>query len=509
MNGTVSPVPSDNIPPTTNVVSDNFWKTSAFTSTITDADNIGGSGVQKGYYQVIDYDGSEWRANYTKGFFADNFDNAIHPEWTIKTGTWGIAGNALVQTDEVSVAAANTNIYAALTQSLSARYLYHFLAKFEGAGVSRRGGFHFFCDKPDSSNRNNSYFVWFRLDDQKVQIYKVVNNVFGLPKVDLPLTFNANQWYDIKTVYDRTTGKITVYWNNAVIAAWTDPLPYTNGSHISFRSANCKLSIDEIKVYRSRGNTVNVNVGSGLANELRYQNINPLTIAGKIKSICQDSAGNLSSIYAHDISVDWTPPTNITYVNDGKASDINVVNTKDSLSANWSVCVDPNSDVARYWYCIGTSPTGTNTLDWTSNWGATDATARNLNLTHNTIYYFSVKIENGAGVYSTIFTSNGQKVDTNAAVIGIKENVDLVGLDIYPNPFNNTLSFKLKNPQNNKVSITLIDLLGREIYSLDLKEKNGIINNTINTGHLNLNKGPYFLRINIDDKIYYRKLIKD
>jgi hypothetical protein len=213
MNGTVTANPPDIIAPTTTVSSLNAWKTAAFTATVADADNTGGSGVQKGYYQVIDYDNTEWRANYTKGFFADNFDNAIHPEWTIKTGTWGIASNALVQTDEVSTAAGNTNIYAALTQSLSNRYMYHFLAKFEGAGTTRRAGFHFFCDQPDSSIRNNSYFVWFRLDDQKVQLYKVVNNVFGAPKVDLPLTFNASQWYDIKTVYDRITGKITIYFN--------------------------------------------------------------------------------------------------------------------------------------------------------------------------------------------------------------------------------------------------------------------------------------------------------
>ncbi len=509
MNGTVVPGPGDVIAPTTTVATDNFWKTSAFTATLTDVDNIGGSGVQKGYYQVSDYDGTEWRANYTKGFFADNFNNAIHPEWTVKTGTWTVAGNALVQTDEVSAAAANTNIYAALTQSLSNRYLYHFLGKFEGAGAARRGGFHFFCDRPDSSNRYNSYFVWFRLDDQKVQIYKVVNNVFGLPKVDLPLTFSASQWYDIKTVYDRISGKITVYWNNAVIATWTDPSPIADGSHISFRSANCKFSVDEIKVYRSRAATVNVNIGSGLANELRYLNTNPLTIAGKINSICQDTAGNLSSIYSHDINVDWTYPSSISYVYDGKLNDISIAVTKDSLSANWSPCVDANSAVARYWYCIGTSPTATNTLDWTSNWGATSVTAHNLNLTHNTTYYFSVKVENGAGIFSPIFVSNGQKVDTNTMLIGIKENADLIGLDVYPNPFINSLNFKLINPQNNKINVMLIDVLGREFYSMVLKEEKGIVNNSINTNNLNLTSGTYFLKINIDGKIYYRKLIKE
>jgi len=508
MNGTVVPGPGDNVAPTTIVNTNNAWKTAAFTSTITDLDNIGGSGIQKGYYQVIDFNGSEWRANYTKGFLADNFDNNIHPEWTIKTGTWNSTGNALVQSDEVSAGAANTNIYAALTQSLSNRYLYHFLGKFEGAGVSRRAGFHFFCDQPDSSNRNNSYFVWFRLDDQKVQIYKVQNNIFGAPVVDLPLTFTAGQWYDIKTIYDRITGKITVYWNNNIIATWTDASPYSNGSHISFRSGNCKFSVDEIKVYRSRATTVNVNVGSGLANEMRYENINPLTAAGKIKSICQDTAGNLSSIFYHDVNVDWTPPSNIGFVNDGKVNDINVETSNDSLSANWGNSNDPNSAIERYWYSIGTSPGFTNTLGWTNNWGSTTVTAQNLSLVNNTIYYFNVKAENGAGLFSNIISSNGQLVDTNA-IVNIKENADLISLEVYPNPFSGSVNFKMLNVKSAKIKITLIDIAGKAILSTDLKEEKGVLNKSINTNNLNLISGTYFLKVEINGATYYRKLIKE
>ncbi|MDX2172293.1 MAG: N-acetylmuramoyl-L-alanine amidase [Bacteroidota bacterium] len=507
MNGTVTATPPDVIAPTTSISSVNPWKTAAFTATISDADNVGGSGIQKGYYQVIDYNNTEWRANYTKGFFADNFDSAIHPEWTIKTGTWGIAGNALVQTDEVSTAAGNTNIYAALTQSLSNRYLYHFLAKFEGSGTTRRAGFHFFCDQPDSTNRNNSYFVWFRLDDQKVQLYKVVNNVFGTPKVDLPLTFSAGQWYDIKTVYDRITGKITIYFNNSAVASWTDTAPYTNGSHISFRSGNCKFSVDEIKVYRSRNSTVNVSVGSGMANDIRYQNFNPTQFAAKIKSISQDSAGNLSAINFHDLDVDWTPPSNIAFVNDGPSSDIAVVNTTDSLRANWGNSLDSNSAIAYYWYSIGTSPGFTNTLGWTSNWGATAVTAKTLTLVQNQTYYFNVKSENGAGLFSSVISSNGQKVDTNSTTVSIKENAANIGLEVYPNPFSNQLNFKLLNTTTSNVKISLMDVLGRETFITESKEDKGLLNQTIFVG--NIANGSYFLKVNIDGKLYYKKLMKE
>ncbi len=509
MNGTVVATPVDNIAPTTTVATTNAWKTAAFTASVTDVDNVGGSGVEKGYYQVIDFNGTEWRANYTKGFLADNFDNAIHPEWTSTVGIWGISGNALVQTDETSPAAGNTNIYAALTQSLSNRYMYHFLAKFEGSGTARRAGLHFACDNPTLPNRNNSYFVWFRLDDQKVEIYKTVSDVIGAPKVSLAHTFSAGQWYDVKVIFDRITGKISVYWNNGLIASWTDTAPYANGSYISFRSGNSKFSIDEIKVYRSRAGSVNVNVGTGLANEMRYLNPGPTQPAGKIKSICQDTAGNLSSIYFHDVNVDWTPPTNIPFINDGPAADIATVNTTDSLRANWGNSTDTNSSVFAYWYSIGTSPGATNTQPWTNNLGATSVTAHTLNLTQNFIYYFNVKSENGAGLFSNVISSNGQKVDTTTSTAGINENSDLISLEVFPNPFTNQLSFKMLNPQNSKIRITLIDILGRELKATELKEEGGKIEQKFFVSDLNLKQGTYFLKVEINGKAFYKKLLKE
>lgn len=503
-------------PTTTDIISPNTivntlapWITTNFTASISDADNIGGSGVEKGYYQAIDFNGTEWRANYTHGFFSDNFDNAIHPEWTVKTGSWSVSGNALLQTDETSTVAANTNIYAALTQSLSNRYLYQFLAKFEGTQTNRRAGLHFFVDKPDSSNRNNSYFVWFRLDDQAVQIYKVVNNVFGSPQYTASLNFTAGQWYDIKIIYDRISGKMNVYMNNAKIATWTDPTPYTNGDYISFRSGNCKFSIDEIKVYRSRPATVNVSVGSGMANDLRYQNPSPVQAAGKIKSICQDTAGNLSPIFYYDLNIDWTPPSNIATVFDGDAADISSVNTTDSLRANWTLSGDPNSGIVRYWYSIGTAPGSTNTLGWTSNWAATSVTAKTLTLVQNTIYYFNVRSEDGAGMLSGITSSNGQKVDTNFVATNLKGDGSVSFIDIYPNPFKDQLLVNMALSKDSKVVITAFDILGRAFKLYEAKESKGKLNIPLSFDNSLMPAGTYMLKVNVNDQVYQKKVIKN
>ena len=297
-----------------------------------------------------------------------------------------------------------------------------------------------------------------------------------------------------------------MYFNNAAVASWIDPTPYTNGNAISFRSGNCKFSVDEIKVYRSRGNTVGINVGNGLANEMRYKNQNPTQFAGKIKSICQDTAGNLSAIDTENINIDWTPPSNIAFVNDGPTADITVVNTTDSLRANWGNSLDTNSAIARYWYSIGTTAGAINTLGWTNNWGATAVTAKTLTLVQNTIYYFNIKAENGAGLFSSVISSNGQKVDTTSTV-EIKENANVIGLQVYPNPFTNQLNFKLQNATASKVKISIIDVLGREVLVTESKEEKGLLNQTLNTG--NIANGTYFLKINIDGNLYYKKLVKE
>ena len=501
---------SDGIVPTTSISTVGAWKTANFTASFTDAD-LGGSGLEKSFYQVIDFNGTEWRANYTHGFFSDNFDSAIHPEWTQKTGTWGVTGSALEQTDEVSTDASNTNIYAALTQTLSNRYLYNFKGKIGGSGTNRRAGFHFFIDRPDSSNRYNSYFVYFRLgtsvttNTATVEIYKTVNNVFNL-KVTQTCTIVPSAWYDYKVIFDRTTGKIDVYQDINKIATWTDTSPHTIGDYISFRSGNCIWSLDEIKVYRSRPTTsVTVSVGTGLANDLRYQNTTPLLFAGKVKSIVNDFAGNLSTIDYENINVDWTNPSNITSINDGKAADINFVALTDSLSANWSSSKDPNSAIANYWYSIGTAAGLTDVLNWTSNWGDTIATAHGLTLTLGTTYYFNVKSENGAGLQSAIISTNGQKVVND---VSVKEFKDSNAITIFPNPFNNTFSVSLNLTYDTNVNLSIFDAQGKEIINYQTKESAGVYNKTIDATSLNLSNGTYLIKIKLNDKELFKKMIK-
>ncbi|TND04075.1 MAG: N-acetylmuramyl-L-alanine amidase, negative regulator of AmpC, AmpD [Bacteroidetes bacterium] len=490
--------------PGTQVSVNGTWQTQNFTASFTENDNVGGSGLEKSFYQVIDYDGADWRANNTQGFFSDNFDlGTIHLEWTSVTGTWAINNGALEQSDEGQT---NTNIYAALTQNLSNKYLYHWAGKLDGTGSNRRAGFHFFCDNPTLPNRGNGYFVWFRIDQSALEFYKVTNDVFTLEQT---VTMNTNiaQWYDWKVIYDRITGEIDLYRDNVFIGSWTDPSPYSTGDYISFRSGNSNWQIDNFKVYRSRfSNTpVTISVGNCPSCELRYQNTNPGTPAGRVKSIVRDTAYNLSAVAYQDINVDWTPPTSIDTINDGLSADIDLSTSATTLEANWSSSSDPHSGFSSYRYAIGTTPCDSDIVAWTGNWGYDTAVVNTLSLVNGQTYYFSVKAENGAGLVTPCYVSDGVYVDLTT---GINPNTPGMNLQVTANPFDEETTILFGLAHESDIEITLTDMLGQLVYRSRETKAAGIHRQTIDPVSLSLGSGVYLLHVQAGNNSGTLKLIK-
>ena len=483
--------------PTTQVSVNGIWQTQDFQAAFVETDNVGGSGLEKSYYQVIDYDGADWRANNSQGFFSDNFDLAtIHPEWTSVTGTWGINNSSLEQNDENIT---NTNIYSPLTQNLSNRYLYNWAGKIDGTGTNRRAGLHFFCDNPTLPNRGNSYFVWFRVDQSVCEIYEVINDVFSL-EASFPMTVNANQWYDWKVIYDRITGKITVYQDNGYVGDWTDATPLSNGDYVSFRSGNCNWQVNNFKVYRSRfdNQPVNITVGNCPTCELRFQNTNPSTPAGRVKSIVADTARNLSAVSYIDVNVDWTVPEPITAVDDSLGTDIDLLIINTDLWGDWSASADTNSGLARYWFAIGTQACDSDVVAWTNNWGFDTAHVGSLSLISGQWYYFSVIAENGAGLYTPCYSSDGVLVDLTT---GIYSNTSgSIAGSVGPNPFESqtTITYTLQNSEN--VNVYLYDNSGKRIELSSGNQSAGVHQVVIDSETLALSAGMYLITIQTENE---------
>ncbi len=387
--------------PTTTINSLGAWKTTNFTETFTDQDNVS---VSDSLYLVADFDGSEWRSNTSFGFLYDKFDaGMLSSEWTSQAGTWNVVSNELKQTDESS---ANTNLSTPITQDNQHSYLYEWKGKIEGTGTNRRLGMHFFCDDATQTNRNNSYLIYWYADQGKCRLDKASGNTLSL-LTETNITLNPNNWYNLKVLYNPNTGEIKAFLDGVLVLSFTDGSPLQSGNAVSLRTGNCIGYYDNIKVYKSRGNTVSITIGNP-ASEVRYQNVNPTTPSCMIESIVLDGSDNWSTVATQQENIDWTPPSNIATINDGPNADINSFNTPNQISANWTGSSDSHSGLLEYSYAVGTTAGATDVVSWTSNGTSTSVTHTGLSLVGGTTYYVSVKAKNNAGLESAPISTDGQ-----------------------------------------------------------------------------------------------------
>jgi hypothetical protein len=413
----------DNTPPTTSIVSGPTWRTTNFSSQINDSDAQ--SGVNKGFYQVVDKasNSSSWHANGSFGFVNEDFQEA-NSYWTLQTGMYSVNNGLFVINDETQN---NSNAYLNVTQNASAEYLFSWEQKIITSFSNQRAGMHFFCSDPTLPNRGESYFIYFRDQDDVIQFYKVTNDVFSIVN-EVPFTITPNINYEVKTWYNPTSGKIKVYVNNSYVGEWTDTNPIVFGNSISLRTGGCAAQFDNVRVFKSRSNSVNVTVGAN--QEMRFQSENAIH-SGKISSLAIDNNENWSNESSNLYLLDWTAPI-ISFVNDGAGNDIDTTFST-TLKSNWSSS-DIHSSVASYQWALGTTPGGTNVVNWTN--ASTNTSIQQLlsNPVYNQIYYFSVKSTNVAGLISTQ-SSDGQRLVQQTS--GIEES--LTKLLIYPNPTANNI----------------------------------------------------------------------
>jgi hypothetical protein len=100
--------------------------------------------------------------------------------------------------------------------------------------------------------------------------------------------------------------------------------------------------------------------------------------------------------YAGGVSEDITPPNQPLVI--GCAG-----TAADELSASW-ISSDPDGVISLYRYAIGTSPGGTDIINWTST-SNTSVNRNGLGLTAGQTYYISTQARNGGGIWSTVGTS--------------------------------------------------------------------------------------------------------
>jgi N-acetyl-anhydromuramyl-L-alanine amidase AmpD len=474
----------DNTPPTSTISNGPTWQVADFQTQINDVD--AGSGVEKGFYLVADRNSANigWMANGSFGFAHEDFQD-VNVNWTLQTGLFSINNQAFLMND---ASQNNSNAYLNVTQNNSAQYLYEWEQKITSSNLNQRAGMHFFCSDPTLPNRGNSYFVYLREETDKVQLYKVTNDVFTVVNEDsLIITPQVN--YAIKTWYNPITGTIKVYVNNQLISQWQDANPIISGNSISLRSGACTVRFDNIKVFKSRATNISVTVGNN--QQMRFQS-NAAITTGLIQSEVIDNDQNWGNTASKQYLIDWTPPV-ISSCNDGAASDIDTVYTN-TLSCNWNA-TDIHSSISNYTWALGTTIGGTNIITWTNSGLNTAIQHLLANPIYGQTYYFTVKAQNGALLNSQLNT-DGQKLLQNSSA-GQIEN-ELASIIIYPNPSDGN-GFWIGN-LTQKASVLIYDINGKLIQNATL-EHSGLIETP------NLAIGNYNVMISSQNKLIIKRLI--
>lgn len=460
----------DNVSPTTLVTNANVWWTTDENINFTDNDNIS---VESSLWSVQERENTEWYANNQLGFWNDNY-NVISPNINLQTGTWNHTVSSYTQSDE---SLTNTNAYINLNQNDANEYLYEWRAKTSGAGSNKRSGFHFMCNSPTLTNRGISYFVWFRMSTQLLEIYEVnASDVFTLV-ASFPTIFMNNTWYDYKTRYNKLTGKITVWQDGVMIGEWIDSTPIITGNAISFRSGNSILEVDRIQVSRNRSNSELVSIGNSSTNMLRYCNSNPTNSAGRIISTVIDEA----NLFGKDTlvkDVDFTIPNHLGNITETLLDEDTIVNLASfyAYNANWT---DTNSNMNNYYYGIGNVPFLDNIQPFTLFTTIDSIEIFTSSFTNGSYYYNTIIGENGAGLKDTI-SSDGFLYINNSSIGELNSM-----LLIYPNPADDQIQILL----DNDIEMVLYTIDGKIIYRKNLMKGLNIIPTN------NLHSGNYIIQI--------------
>ena len=470
---------SDATPPLTSIQSGAIWNTDDFTVDFVDTDAQ--SGIARSFYlagrkAISDID---WTSDGAYGFAHETFEDG-DGNWTANTGTYSLNSGTYSFSD---VNENNSNTYMNVDQTNMYSYLYEWDQTITSTETNQRAGIHFFCDDPTLPNRGNSYFVYLRENDDKLQIYSVNNDVFSLES-DIDFGVTQGQTYNCKTFFDPNSGIIDVYIDDSLIGSWQDVSPLTSGNSISLRTGGCAAEFDNIRVFQSRSNSVNI--PAGLADLMTVESESAIP-TGIVRSLTLDSAGNWSVPVIETYLLDFSVPT-IDFLNDGTSTDQDTF-TVATLEANWNA-IDMHSGIGDYEVAIGTLPTIDNIYPWTSNGVSTAFSMVLSSPIYDQVYYVSLRVTNQAGLTDQ-FMSDGQRYIDN---LGLNADQALEDMEVYPNPASETIT--IKGPLNDYV-IYLYAMNGKLCLQQGSSEGNSLNISQLSNGTYNLmieSKGAFLIK---------------
>ena len=471
-------IPDDVLPPVTTINNANIWHTTDFSIDYTDTDNI--SGVAQRFYLAGEENNTgEWSADPTLGFAHEQFENSIN-NWISQVGTYTTSAGAIQFN---GVTEQNSNAYFSVDQNASDTLLYNWDQTILSAETNQRAGMHFFCDDATLPNRGNSYFLFLRETDNKIQLYKVDNDVFSVV-AEANIDLLPNVKYNAKVLFNKASGKIDCFIDDNLLISWIDNTPHTTGNSVSFRTGGCDASFDNFYLFKPRNTSTTITVSSsGIFSKESVS----ASETGFVKSIVLDEINLVSSIDSSYFLVDLTPPT-ANFLNDGVGNDIDTFFTS-TILANWDI-EDIHSGILDFEYAVGTLPNLNNVIDWTLS-GTNSALSELIsNPIFDQVYHVSIRATNQAGLTNT-FISNGQRYVEGLNTMQLSKSNVL----IYPNPAHESVTI---TGVENAYLITILDAQGKKCKLLKGQDSYVLTD---------LAKGVYSVVIANQDSFLVQKLV--
>ena len=185
-----------------------------------------------------------------------------------------------------------------------------------------------------------------------------------------------------------------------------------------FADAECPIEFYEIGIgtQTTRGEFTR----TGLCTEFEFKDLGLReNQVYYVTVLAYNVAGLATSLLLETVLVDQSPPTGRNgSVKDGvMGDDVDYISPDDPLSATWENLEDPESGIAMFEYCVGTTPVNCLIKPFTPAYKNTSFVCQECKTKADMKFFARIRVTNKAGL-SAIFTSDGVTVDSSPPEIG-------------------------------------------------------------------------------------------
>ena len=115
-----------------------------------------------------------------------------------------------------------------------------------------------------------------------------------------------------------------------------------------------------------------------------------------------------------------------------------------------------------------------------------------------------IKFESTSGVGNTLYLD---AVNINGNLVGLSEEVNQLGLQVYPNPNHGQALITYELPQAEQTTLTLVNTLGQQVASINRMEQAGKQEYQLENLTGKLAAGVYYIRLQTSAKVSIQKLV--